>query len=76
MICMAVREPCALSCGDTEELVESVSAELASVEGDKGEEAGGGACCAKALLHNPRRITTADSRSLSRVVVRFFMDTV
>jgi hypothetical protein len=76
MICMAVRELWALSCCDAEELVESLSAELASVEGDKGEEAGGGACCAKALLHNPRRTTTANNRSLSRVVVRFFMDTV
>jgi hypothetical protein len=76
MICIAVREPCVLSCCDDAEVVESVSAELVSVDGDKGEEAVGEACCAKALLHNPRRITTADSRSLSRVVVRFFMDTV
>ena len=56
--------------------MESVSAELVSVDGDKGEEAGGGACCAKALLHNPRRATTANNLSLNRVVVLFFMDIV
>src|ERR1700722_299087 len=77
MICVAVREPCELSCCDAEEEVaESVSAELVSVEGDKGEEAGGGACCAKTLTHSPRRATTVMNRSFSRVVVRFFMDIV
>jgi hypothetical protein len=65
-----------LSCCDPAEAVESLSAELVSVEGDKGEEAGGRACCAKTLLHNPMRAATANKRSLSRVVVRFFMDTV
>lgn len=56
--------------------MESVSAELVSVDGDKGEEAGDGACCAKTLPHSPRRATTAINRSLNRVVVLFFMDTV
>jgi hypothetical protein len=77
MICVAVREPCVLSCCDAEEeVVESVSAELVSVEEDKGEVTGGGACCAKTLAHSPSRATTANNLSLSRVVVRFFMDTV
>jgi hypothetical protein len=54
------------------EEVEEVE-EVVSVVEDKGEEAGGVACCAKAEPHNAKRTASLIERRINRVVGRIFM---
>ena len=72
MICAEVRELRSPSC-DPEELLVSESEEVeevVSVVEDKGEEAGGGTCCAKTEPHRAKRTTSLVERLINRVVRR------
>src|SRR6202041_3791358 len=74
----AVRELRCPSCDPEElelelELLVSESEEVVSVVEDKGEEAGGVTCCAKAEPHSAKRTTSLVERLINRVVRRIFI---